>query len=1558
MSDAGDGNGAQAADAELVALREKLALLQQIQTLQGQVVPNAQPRPTTAVPKNVKVPEGRYTMSLSEFKTYSRDCVDYKTLTGLTDAQIVLQMRLSMDSDLKLAVDTNYPDWRSFTVEHAIQTVGEIVNQISNRAVYRNTFHGMCQGESETIREFTTRLRSCAADCSFVCPFDDGHDLTDYHMIEQIRSKVYDVRLQQELFQRQSTISTLQAIVQYCEDYESAIRDKNALRSSTGGTVGAVLPNDDIDCVSPQEMIAALSLYRRTKKGNTNGHKGSGDVCSNCAETHPQGKCPARGMLCYKCGKANHKAKCCKSNPSKKDKSINAAVLIAAVANGRKATDSLARLVVLIGAGFVLHPQVFHSIPDTGAEVTVAGGGHLTALGIKVKHLVPPSNNLQHVAGGLINVIGCCYLSFTCNDRSIVEKVYFIANVRNIFVSLGALKKMGIIHKNFPQPPESNHTVQQVCTLTEVEAAHEHGNKPRAAGKGGYLQEAPPVAGGKTTSRTLESEHHNKPQAISKGILKGSRVPRTPPTAGGNVSSEVTIPYPPTEENIPLLRKWLVNEFKQDVFNEDRIPFPAMKGEDQHIHLIDSSAPAYAVHTPSNVPFHHEKPVKLLLDNWVAKTIVTPVNVGEAVDWCSRLVVCTKKDGRPRITVDFQELNKNIKRETHHTPRPFDVICGIPHHSYKTVLDAKDGYHQIKLDDESSKLTTFITTEGRFRYLRAPQGLKTSGDAYTRRFDEVLIEIKNKVKIVDDSLLHDHSVESSFHHTHRFLQVCRDNDVTLSEKKFNFCQKQLEFAGFKLGWDSYTASDDILSAVSSFPMPESPSISDIRAWFGLVNQLAPFFATCKVMQPFRELLQSKNKLVYWDSVLQEVFEQSKRKIIEKAVRGLKYFNIVDRLCLQSDWSRRGIGFVLLQQTCTCKSVIPGCCTGGWQLVYCNSRFLQGSEMNYVPLEGELLGVVWSMKKARMFLLGCPNFVVQTDHKPLVPILGDKALDSIDNPRVVRLKEKTLPYSFQVQHLEGTNMFAADTFSRYPVGQPDADDKDLADEADAASVLQISAIVRSSDVFAATEADIREASNSDEQYKLLLSTIQNHEFAPSRAMENDLLKEFHNVKDRLSIVDGLVTYTYETGSPRLVVPRNLRKRVIENLHAAHQGEESILSRARVSVYWPRITHDIKSSCATCKLCSENAPSQRKEPLIMTGPPEFPFEQVVADLFTENLAWYLAFACRLTGWLEIAFFPRSTKSHEIITIFRELFRRFGVPEEISLDGASNLKSSETLTFLESWGVYVHRLASAYYPQSNGRAEAAVRTAKRITKGNTGPKGSLDTDAVSKALMQYRNTPIKGANASPAQLMLGRSIRDSVPQPRSAYKVSAKWEKWLKEREIALCKSADTHTKETSGRSVHAELSVGSEVLIQNNDTKKWDRSGLIVEACPHRQYKIRVHGSGRITLRNRMHIRPLLTFKPTLPVKAQQRPFNLHPVVPAVDVGSNLHPVVPAVDVGSSPPRSESTPIVRFADTDVQTPSASSYQPSYSDISSQMSERSRSPMPARRRQEPDRYGDWGQ
>ena len=73
-----------------------------------------------------------------------------------------------------------------------------------------------------------------------------------------------------------------------------------------------------------------------------------------------------------------------------------------------------------------------------------------------------------------------------------------------------------------------------------------------------------------------------------------------------------------------------------------------------------------------------------------------------------------------------------------------DIVSSIPHYTYKTVADAFHGYHQVLLDEESSKVTTFITEEGRYRYLRSPQGLCSAGDVYTRRYGEILMDIPRK----------------------------------------------------------------------------------------------------------------------------------------------------------------------------------------------------------------------------------------------------------------------------------------------------------------------------------------------------------------------------------------------------------------------------------------------------------------------------------------------------------------------------------------------------------------------------------------------------------------------------------------------------------------------------------------------------------------------------------------------------------------------------------------------------------------------------------------------
>ena len=105
---------------------------------------------------------------------------------------------------------------------------------------------------------------------------------------------------------------------------------------------------------------------------------------------------------------------------------------------------------------------------------------------------------------------------------------------------------------------------------------------------------------------------------------------------------------------------------------------------------------------------------------------------------------------------------------------------------------AVDGYHSVPLDKESQPLSTFITEWGRFMYLRMPQGYLASGDAYTRRYDELIKDVPRKVKIVDDTLLYDSNIEGAFFHTD-FLLHCAKNGIVLNREKFQFFQDTVQF---------------------------------------------------------------------------------------------------------------------------------------------------------------------------------------------------------------------------------------------------------------------------------------------------------------------------------------------------------------------------------------------------------------------------------------------------------------------------------------------------------------------------------------------------------------------------------------------------------------------------------------------------------------------------------------------------------------------------------------------------------------------------------------------
>ena len=144
--------------------------------------------------------------------------------------------------------------------------------------------------------------------------------------------------------------------------------------------------------------------------------------------------------------------------------------------------------------------------------------------------------------------------------------------------------------------------------------------------------------------------------------------------------------------------------------------------------MIDKDATSVARHSPIPVAVHWQDEVKAGLDEDVRLGVLENVLVGDRVTWCHRMVICAKKNGKPRRTVDFQALNVYSARETHHTPSPFHQARGVPENKRKTVFDAWTGYHSVSLHEDDKHLTTFITPWRRYRYCVAPQGYRASGD--------------------------------------------------------------------------------------------------------------------------------------------------------------------------------------------------------------------------------------------------------------------------------------------------------------------------------------------------------------------------------------------------------------------------------------------------------------------------------------------------------------------------------------------------------------------------------------------------------------------------------------------------------------------------------------------------------------------------------------------------------------------------------------------------------------------------------------------------------------
>ena len=418
------------------------------------------------------------------------------------------------------------------------------------------------------------------------------------------------------------------------------------------------------------------------------------------------------------------------------------------------------------------------------------------------------------------------------------------------------------------------------------------------------------------------------------------------------------------------------------------------------------------------------KPYKLSFEEqkYAADYVQTLIKEGQIQPskspWSSPAFLVPKKvPGTFRMVVDYRKLNDATKPWSMPLPFMSDLQHQLGRAKYFAIMDITSGFYNVPMKEEHRQYTAFcLRNLGLFEWVVMPMGLKNAPATLTRLQEMIFppIDWGSFLKtFIDDMCAFADSIKDLASHLDRILSRLIWAGLKLCPAKCEFGTDSVEFLGHVISNGQMTMSKRKTLAVERLLPPTD--VKELQHVLGLLQYYRVFIPKFShVARPMTRLL-SKNLPYTWTPKCQESFEFLRKALCSYPV--LTCYDPAKTLVLDTDYQKNAISAILGMRT-------PG--QKREQVIEYASRTLNATEQRLSTTEGELLAIIFGLKRFSVYLRGRPEFVIRTDHRALTWI---QTLNPTSGKLARWLYIVQAEYNFKIEHREGKSHLNADALSR-------------------------------------------------------------------------------------------------------------------------------------------------------------------------------------------------------------------------------------------------------------------------------------------------------------------------------------------------------------------------------------------------------------------------------------------------------------------------------------------------------------------------------------------------